>query len=250
MSENNNKIFTWVKDNWKDCLIIIAVFVIIVLIMSTTCVNQKNKYLANNIKALTDTIQVLELDNSNLLYDKQTLILKKDELESYLGLSKKEVKELEKKLDASLAMIAKLKGQIKVDTLYIKDSIYISEKGDTIKSLFDYTDTWVAIDGYTMIIDSTESNTQINKIEMNVPLKLGLTDNYQIFATSENPYVSFTEIDAAVLENSIANQKKKRWGIGPYIGVGIGGGTDFKGNPQFGWNVSVGVAVTYSLFQW
>lgn len=228
-------------------LIIIMGIIIAILVMNTTCVNRKNENLSNNIKSLLDTVNVLESKTGELIYTKQSLILEKRELEKYLDISKKEKKELEKKLNSSLAFIAKIQGSIKIDTLIITDSVYINE--DTVKSVFNYTDNWVFLDGQTVFVNNG-ANTQINSLNMRVPLKIGIMDDYKVFATSENPYVSFTNIDAAVIEGSIANQRKKRWGIGPYIGVGIGAGTDFKGNPQFGWNISLGIAITYSLFQW
>lgn len=239
---------SWYKQiRWKELIMLVMGITIVILTMSTTCTNRKNNKLSNNIKALLDTVQTLETKNGELIYAKQSLLLEKNELEKYLDISKKERKELEKQLNSSLAFISKIQGNIKIDTLIMRDSVYINE--DTIKTHFDYNDKWVTLNGQTMIVNKT-SKTQINTIDMRVPLKLGIMNDYKVFVTSENPYITFNNIDAAAIEGTIANQKNKRWGIGPYIGVGIGGGTDFKGNPQFGWNISIGIAVTYSLFQW
>lgn len=228
-------------------LIVIMGIIIAILIMNTTCVNIKNEKLSNNIKSLLDTVNVLETKNGELIYAKQSLILEKNELEKYLDISKKERKDLEKQLNSSLAYIAKIYGSIKIDTLIMTDSVYIN--ADTIKTIFNYKDNWVFLSGQSITTNSG-ANTQLNTLDMNIPLQLGIMNDYKVFVKSDNPYVNFSSIDAAAIEGTIANQKKKRWGIGPYIGVGVGAGTDFKGNPQFGWNISVGIAVTYSLFQW
>ena len=257
MTETNNKIWTWMKSNWKDCLLIVFSIVIITLICSTTCTTNKNKNLQNNVKALTDSVQVLELNNGSLLYEKQSLILEKSELESYLGISQKQIKELEKKLNSSVALIADLQGKINVDTIIMTDSIYFSNNGDTINALFKYNDKWLTLNGKTLICNNVASS-QINNVNMNVPLTIGLTDDYKIYAISENPYLTFTDINAASVENSITNQKKKRWGIGPYIGVGVGfGGCLGFGNSAtignyngFIYGVTLGISIHYDLFQW
>jgi regulator of replication initiation timing len=239
---------SWYKQiRWKELIMLIMGITIVILTMSTTCINRKNNKLSNNIKALLDTVQTLETKNGDLIYAKQSLIIEKNELEKYLDISKKERKEIEKQLNSSLALITKLQGEINIDTIVMRDSIYINK--DTTKAIFNYSDKWVALNGKTIIIKD-HANTTLENINLSTPLQVGLTDDYKVFVKSQCPYLSFTDIESASIVNSITNKKTKRWGIGPYIGVGIGGGTDFKGNPQFGWNISVGIAVTYSLLQW
>lgn len=236
------------KKNWKNILIILLVISTLAFIFSTKCARENNEKLQNNLKALTDSVRVLTLKNGSLLYEKQSLILEKNELEKYLGISKKEVKELEKKLDASLALISKMNGQIRIDTLVLTDSVYISN--DTTTVYFKYNDDWVAIDGLSTVIKEW-SITKINTIEMNTPLTIGLTDDYKVYVNSGNPYLTITDIDAAVIENSVCNRKPKRWGIGPYIGIGVGcGGAMKPGSPCCVWSATIGVSIHYSLFQW
>ena len=64
-------------------------------------------------------------------------------------------------------------------------------------------------------------NTTIESLSMNVPLNVGLTNDYQIFVKTPNPYISFTNIEGAVIDNSILRPKKKRFSWGLHGGVGV-----------------------------
>lgn len=243
MSENNNKIWTFIKNNWKDTLIIFSIIIIIILIMPTTCTNRKNENLTNNIKALTDSVQTLNLKNGELLSAKQSLILEKKELEKYLDISKKDVNDLEKKLNSSLALIAKLNGGIHVDTIMMTDSVIIHN--DTIDSYFNYTDKWICLDGHTSLLNNYATTT-INNISMSADLKMGMTDDYKVFVTTDNPYLTFNEIDAAAIDGSVVREKKKRWNIGAQLGIGAGYNLASK-TDKFFIGPYIGVGISYGF---
>lgn len=244
----DSNFYKYIKKNWKNLLIISLILTVIILIMSTTCSRRENKILNNNVKALTDSVHVLKTKNGDLVYAKQSLILEKKEIEKYLDISKSEIKDLEKKLKSSLAYISSMKGGVRIDSIIMFDTIVINGSGDTISVKFNYDDKWVSLNGRTLIYD-TIGETHLDKLEIETPLKVGLTEDYKVFVLSDNPYLKISEIDGAAIENSVIKQKKKRFGIGPYIGFGIGGGTSFNKTPYFGWNVSVGLCLTYSLIQ-
>jgi hypothetical protein len=84
------------------------------------------------------------------------------------------------------------------------------------------------------------SNTELYNISMDVPLNIGLSDMYQLFVTSPNPYVSFTNMEGALIEGSKLYPKRKKFNfgvqggfvmgydiitkqltLGPYFGAGI-----------------------------
>lgn len=200
-------------------LVLVNVVLIAILIVSGSCAHRQRKIDGNNIKALTDSVKTLELKNGDLAYEKQSLIIDKKELEDYLGISKQEVRDLERKLDGALALIAKLQGNVHVDTLLMTDSIFVV---DSIKHInFKYTDEWLTMDGTTRLVGD-QARTTLNSLDMNAPLKVGLTDNYRVFVTTPNPYLSFSEIDAAAIEGSVAHQKPKRWNVGVQLGFGVG----------------------------
>lgn len=237
------KFLTYIKLHWRDILLFVLIGVIVILLTNTTCISRNNTNLKNNVRALTDSVQVLETKNGDLLYAKQSLILEKKELEEYLGISNKKISELEKKLDSKIAYIAKLEGSVKIDTVYLNDSVNIVD--DTVFIYFNENNKWYTIDGETKYFNC-ESNTRINTIEMNVPLTLALTDDYKVSVLSENPYVRFNNINGAVVENSVIKPREKKFGltvgVGPY--VGYGGNLNANG---FNTGLEFGVAVALIL---
>lgn len=96
--------------------------------------------------------------------------------------------------------------------------------------------------------DSTVIDT--NKVSIRVTYGFKELDNkYQVFALSQSPKVSLTDLTGGYfIDKQITPiNKPKKWGIGPYAGFGLN--TAANGNdPRFGW--SVGVAVTYDILQW
>ena len=210
-------ILNFLKNNWKNILLIMFAIVIVILLLLQGFTRTDNRNLKNNIKALTDSMQVLETKNGDLVYARQALILEKKELEEYLGLSKKEIKELEKTLDDKLSYIAKLEGTVRVDTFTCVDTMYV----DSLTHIdFKYKDKWFALSGTTIVSESPL--TTINNVQMDVPLQVGLTDNYRIFVKTPNPYVSFTDIEGAVIEKTSNGSKPKRWNLGVQVGIGAG----------------------------
>ena len=89
--------------NWKNIVIGILVIICILLILSTNCSNHKNKVLTNNIQSLRDTVELIQLQNGNLLSEKQSLILDNQQLSEYLNLSKQDIKDLQKKIAGEIS---------------------------------------------------------------------------------------------------------------------------------------------------
>ena len=216
---------TFISDNWKNILLVVFFFVIIALIMSTTCTNQKLDVAENNLKAMNDTLHTYKLRNGELMYAKQGYIVRIGELEEYIGVKEKEIKELERKLKSNVATISKLQEQIRLDSIHMHDSIYITQDSITHDSIyhshFTYNDNWTALDGETTFrFDPFNTHTIINSLTMQVPLKVGTTEDNQWFAISDNPHVQFTSIEGA----NIAKAKPKKNAFSIHVGVGAGAG--------------------------
>lgn len=239
--ETLKKIWEYIKNNWKNVLLILFAVVIVVLLIMQGCTRTENNHLKINVKALTDSVQVMETKNGELVYAKQALILEKNELEEYLNISKKERKELEKILDDKLSYIAKLEQTVRVDTFRCVDTMYV-ENGITHIG-FNYKDKWVELDGETTLVDSVPQ-TQVNTLAMDAPLTVGLTDEYRIFVKTANPYVSFSNIEGAVIEKPSNGTKPKRWNIG--IQVGIGGSYGLI-NQKFDFGPYIGAGISYGF---
>lgn len=238
--------------DWRNILIIALIAAVCVLASLSRCNRDKLDVAENNLKALQDTVRVYELKNGDLMSAKQNLILEKENLSRHLSITDNERKEIERKLKSAIAYIGEIEGKVKIDTLTLHDSVYIENGIANI--CFSYSDKWVSLDGKTEMKDSVSAATQINSIVMDVPLKMGLTDDNQMFVTSSNPYVLISDIDGAQILTK--KNKPKRWGFGPYIGVGVGWGVGigFEGNTGskggFVAGVTVGFAVHYDIWQW
>lgn len=220
-------------------LVVEAVLFLGIISFGYKLMNGKLETSEQNLIAYKGQMVQLELKNGELIATRDSYILDKKNLEEALDVSKSEVKELEKKLNSSLAYIANMESQIRIDTVTIvKDSI-IYDEGDIAQIHFNYDDDWFGVKG-TTYLTSPEITTSLYDIKMYVPIQWGMMDNYKIFIKSDNPYVSFTNLDGAVIDGSklIPKQRKfglsiqggigvnydlinKNLGVGPYLGVGV-----------------------------
>lgn len=93
--------------------------------------------------------------------------------------------------------------------------------------------------------DITVIDTNLTSIKITYGFK-ELDDKYHIFAISQSPKVQLNELNGSFFLNkqpTVLPQKPKKWGIGPYFGVGMNTGTK---------NVigaSVGISVHYDFYQ-
>ena len=241
----------FLKKNWKDMLLIILVILAASFIMSTSCTKQKLDIAENNISALTDTISTYKLKNGDLLYEKQGYIAEKEQLSIFIGVQESEIKELEKKLGSAVSTIAKLKQEVKVDTIKLVDSVYIYEE-DEVRNDFSFSDNWLSLSGTTIYKDYKFSTT-LNNLSMDVPLKIGTTKDNTWFVKTENPYVSFSSIEGASIEKA----KPKRFSLSIHAGVGLSYGygisSSVDGIVRSGWffgpAMHIGAGVSYKLFE-
>lgn len=241
----------FLKKNWKDLLLIILVILATSFIMSTSCTKQKLDIAENNISALTDTLSVYKLKTGELLYEKQGYIAEKEQLSTFIGVQESEIKELEKKLGSAVSTIAKLKQEVKVDTIKLIDSVYVYDENE-IRNNFSFSDNWLSLSGTTIYKDSKFSTT-LNNLSMDVPLKIGTTKDNAWFVTTENPYVSFSSIEGA----SIEKVKQKRFSLSIHAGLGLSYGYGMSGSPDgivrsgwfFGPALHIGAGVSYKLFE-
>ena len=223
----------------KDIIISILTIICIILTLSTNCSNYKNKGLTNNIQSLRDTIEFIQLQNGNLLSEKQSLILDNQQLNEYLDLSKQDIKDLQKKLDSKLLYISELESNVSVHTVICHDSVYIVDSVHYVD--FSYSDNWIDLYGTTNL---KIPQTTINNLYINTPLTIGLTEDNKFFATSPNPYINITNINSAIVDTKKTTKPKfnlgiqvgvgahydiidRHFGVGPYVGVGLSYGFCF-----------------------
>ena len=207
----------------KSWIILIAEALVFILVLGsiTKCQSDKIDRLEHNVSAYRDTIEYVEAKNGELISIKESLILSEAEAREELELTKAEVKDLKKKLNSDIAYIAKLESQIGIkDTVWMKPDTVFVKDGVSVKK-FNWMDNWTSINASVQGSSIADSRLGISNIKMNVPLELGLTDDYQFWGKSENPYVMFTDINSAVINNSSVKQKEKRFHHGIYVGFGF-----------------------------
>lgn len=233
----------------------IGLTIICVLLLLLTCtiffvINKNNKLdiANNNIEALTDTITQKELKNGELLQYNQSLVLEKQELEKYLQISRQEVKDLERKLDSKLLYISKLEGTIKTDTIYIENTVSTKDSLSYRYSFIKDTE-YYTICGYTDVDKNHKSFTTITENTIPLKLKVGLTQDWKIFVTSDNPNVNLTSIEGALVDKKtfLKQQEKDRFSIGIQFGFGAQYGLMHR---QFDYGPYIGIGAEYRIFSW
>lgn len=194
-----------------------------------------------NYIAATDSLKQIQLDNGNVLHEKAMYILKTEDLQKQLNISRQEYNDLETKLNSAIAALARAEAEVRVDTLRIpSDPIVMT---DTLVSPFTWSDEYLVLGG-TTIASPSFSLTEIDKIRMNVPLTMGITQDYKMFATTDNPYVTFTSIESVIDERIIP--KKKRWSLGVTLGFGTTYGLAHK---KFDYGPTLNFGLSYALCQ-
>lgn len=234
-----------IAENKKSILWFLIEIAVFLLILASVWgyFNNKLNDSEQNLKAAKGYITQVELKNGELLSARDSYIASINDLEELLDITKKEVKDIQRQLDSKVAYISKLESQTRIEYVeVVKDSIvYVDNTTNHIITPFHYRDEWISFNGKNEFKFEPEFDytTSISNISINTPLTVGLTNDYQIFVTSSNPYVSFSSIDGAVIDNSILKPRKKRfnWGlqlgfgamydvmnkniaVGPYAGVG------------------------------
>jgi hypothetical protein len=193
-----------------------------------------------NWKAANDTIEYYKLKNGEILAEKQSYILSEADMRTQLEMSKEEMTELKKKLSSALAQVAKVKTVVRIDSLYIESEPEIYEI-DTIAAPFAYKDDWLNIEG-AFNYGSGTAVTSIYNIETNVPLTVGISEDYSYFVSTSNPYVTITDITSVVNKKQV--KTKKHWGVGVNAGFGIQYGLSSK---KVDWGPQVGIGINYNF---
>lgn len=232
----------------KIGLAIIIILAISLFITMWYGVNKNNNLIIanNNINALKDSVTCYRLKNEELMHCTTSLIIEKQELDEYLDITKKEVKDLEKKLNSQLLYISKLEGSSTIDTIYIQNTT-------TYDSLLCYRYSFIEqnqyykIAGYTDVDSNHIALTTITENSMNLNLKVGVSEDWKIFVTTDNPYVTFNNINGALLDPNmfLKQQEKKRFSIGIQCGFGAHYGLMRQ---QFDYGPYIGLGLEFTLF--
>ena len=238
-------IYNYIKEN-KVLLSIVAALIVLLGIMLGIIIRKNNNIavIENNLKAATEEIEVLKTANGELLAKKQSYVTTINNLEDYINISKKEVKDLQKTLNDKILYISELETLIDIKPTEVHDTTVIY-KDSTFNFTFNFSDKWYKLIGNSSF-DFNRVKTEINTLYVNVPLRVGLTNDWKIFVTTQNPYVVFNDIEGALLDKEVylKQQKKKRWGIS--VSAGMYAGYDLLSkNIYIGPGIGCGISYTF-----
>lgn len=178
-----------------------------------------------NVIAARGQVEELTLKNGELVAVRDSHITTINELDGLLKITTKEAKELQRKLDSKIAYIGELESQTRIEYIEtVRDSIiYVSDSTKHAKVPFHYKDNWLSLKGENNItVDGAiDCKTTLSNITLNTPITVGLTNDYQIFVKTDNPYVRFTDIQGAVIDKQKLRPRKKRFSWGLQVGAGV-----------------------------
>jgi hypothetical protein len=258
--EIEKKAVSWFNtDKQRNTLLIMLIGMSIILFFSLrSCSTNKNDLQISNQnnKALSDSVRVSKNKVGQLEASKNVLITEKNglkELNADLASELKKEKGRVYELNKFILGIKNKPG----DTIKITNTVIIYPNGEY--GLAWHHDTIYSANNSRNIIgvskfrlkDSTVIPTQtlITKDEINFSLVTGLRekgDNLEIFIRSDYPGFNALNIDGAIIDpkkNPVFNKYvvQKKWGVGPYLGVGIG--SNLKPSLQ------IGIGIHYSLLR-
>lgn len=248
MSENK-------KLEWRDILIIILIILLVIASLVGGIFINKYKTASGQIVIWNDSLTVYKNKYNEEYTAKNTYILKAEQLEAY----NKELYKEYKSLKDNPVVITKTKVVTKIDTVYTQtDSIW--KHDDMILWAWSAKDScWYKINGTASITKAEKTSVVINNLEIQSDITLDVVDDgnqLKVIAKTDNPYINTNDIQSIVIDplNSPTIKKlnkSKRWGFGPYIGIGLYTGYDFiRNGVGVGVGGSIGFSIHYDLVQW
>lgn len=210
-------------------IIIIAILTICLGCSVRSCSNISEQY-DHNVIALTDTVEYYEGRHNALVAEKTLLVGEMKMLKETNEDLHKLIKDMKVKDPQQVVYVETVVEHEKRDTTYIRESV------DSIYN-FNFDNQWrefsgrinLKQDSLTLLIDK-----DLYYMDAAIAIKDG-----KAYISSNNPYTKYTGIQGI----TIPKQKEKKWGIGPYAGIEY----DFAKRE---WGLSLGVSISYHLFDW
>lgn len=222
---------------------IFFVFIIIILIFSnlltvSRCSTEKRTN-EINLDALTDTIKYFESKNGSLVAQKTMLngdlsTLKKVNDSLYNVIKEMGISSPDNVVYSKITI-----HDTKHDTAWVTQHDTIDEKNKYIYNInkkFNFSNSYRTLTGSTWfhsdgVIDSLGMSIDTNTVVADFTV---VQKDNNVFITSNNPYIEYNKVIG------LTNSKKKRFGIGPVVGVGINQKAKFTG--------FLGVGLMYNVF--
>lgn len=242
---------------YKYPIIIIGLLLLIIVGMGfgLRALSNQKIITKQNLDAAMDTLKVERLKNGELIASKESYVAKIKELENYIGVTEAEMKAMKKSLNDNIMYVGKLEALIKLkdDAITSKDTVVVIDSS-MVQAPWRFSDgEWYMVAGKT-VISGNSAVSSLDSLSMNVNLKVGLTDEWRIFVTSKNPYLSVGELEGAVLDENyyLKKRKKQRFTVSANVGIqgGYYVGFDTKDKELYrgpGVGIGLGVGVSYNF---
>jgi predicted RND superfamily exporter protein len=253
----------------RNVLIIVILLLVIIGYIGWTRIQNLDTRLSmseQNTKALTDSVRVGKTKNGQLESSINVLITEKGDLDKLSKNLADELKKEKGKVSELMSILAHIKLR---DTIYIENKL-IQYSNGVYGLKWDYDTTFNAKNSRSIAGESrfkqdtiktivngvekveykiTPLNTSLFKDDIKFNLITGLREkdgNIEIFARSDYPNLTISDLEGAIIDpknHPVMKKftKNKKWGVGPYIGVGVG--SDLK------FNLQVGLGITFSIFK-
>jgi hypothetical protein len=222
---------------------IFFVFIIIILIFSnlltvSRCSTEKHTNEVN-LDALTDTIKYFESKNGSLVAQKTMLNGNLSTLQKVNDSLYNVIKGMGVSSPDNVVYSKITIHDTKHDTAWITQHDTIDEK---FKNIYNINKKFNFSDSYRMLAGTTwfHSNGLVDSLGMTIDTNTVVADftvvqkDNNIFITSNNPYIEYNKVIG------LTSTKKKRFSIGPVVGVGINQKAKFTG--------FAGVGLMYNVF--
>lgn len=211
--------------NWKNVLLTILILVIIGMGISNRMAQRKIERLNAERAELVDTVSDYKNKVGDLYKARETYLTTIKDLKQLNEDLHAEVKNLKE----HPIVVTKVEYETKVETIYIKDSLEVIDDEKSYKSIFNYSDRWTNIDGFTMFdFVNRNSYTLFNNITFTGNFYYDIIEKDKKLYTlvrSDNPYIQINNIESVILspENSkiIKNHFRRPWGIMGGLGASV-----------------------------
>lgn len=231
-----NIISKLIKSKYFIYIIVLLLFVLMCLSMRQ-CISNKHLY-DNNIIALTDTIKYYKGKNKELVVSKTMIETSFNNIKCINDSLYNVLKSIGVKNLDNVVYIETIIRDEKHDTMWI-DTTYNNINNKYIKKDFDFSNQYRTLKGYVFLNRPDTLGLSIEQNDAIANFTITQKDN-NVYITSNNPYIKYNNI-IGIKNQSQSKTKSKRFGIGPYIGIGIN--KDAKIEP------TIGVGLTWSLFR-
>lgn len=235
----------------KKNIIIGSIIAVLAILLITSFlwnrdVRNKLRIAQHNVETALDSIRYLKDANGNLYAEKKSFIATISELKELNTEMYENIQSLQKKLQKKILAGSDI-GVVVVDTIY-QDKIIEY----TLDSLVNIPFSDQTINANSLVrIHRDNIRLQQFTYNLDIPLEVYFTKDYQIIARSKNENVTFSKLNSFIDPSITKYRNRKRWGFGIQAGVGFMPGYDLVRKdlvPAVG--PYLGVGISYHILQW